>query len=192
MKTTKDQINSVVWRACDSFRGSMDSSKYKDYILSLLFVKYLSDSYKEILQKLKEEYKDNIEMLQRRLSREKFKLDEKSTFDYLYANKEKENIGEIINTALEKIEEDNQEKLEGIFRNIDFNDKNLLGNNKERHKILESLLENFSNDKLDLSPSKLEDQDVIGDAYEYLISEFAGDAGKKEENFLHLVKFLLS
>ena len=180
MKTTKDQINAVVWKACDSFRGSMDSSKYKDYILSLLFVKYLSDSHKETLQKLKKEYKDNPEMLQRRLSREKFKLDEKSTFDYLYANKEKENIGEIINAVLEKIEEDNQEKLEGIFRNIDFNDKNLLGNNKERHKILKNLLENFSNNKLDLSPSKLEDQDVMGDAYEYLISEFAGDAGKRD------------
>lgn len=183
MKTTKDQINAVVWKACDSFRGSMDSSKYKDYILSLLFVKYLSDSHKETLQKLKKEYKDNPEMLQRRLSREKFKLDEKSTFDYLYANKEKENIGEIINAVLEKIEEDNQEKLEGIFRNIDFNDKNLLGNNKERHKILKNLLENFSNNKLDLSPSKLEDQDVMGDAYEYLISEFAGDAGKKGGEF---------
>lgn len=183
MKTTKDQIKTAVWGACDSFRGSMDSSKYKDYILSLLFVKYLSDTYKETLKKLEEEYKDNPTMLQRRLQREKFHLSKESTFDYLFAHKEREDIGEKINTALQKIEDDNKGKLDEIFRNIDFNDKNLLGNNKERHKILKSLLENFANEKLDLSPSKLENQDVIGDAYEFLISEFASDAGKKGGEF---------
>lgn len=183
MKTTKEQINSVVWKACDSFRGSMDSSKYKDYILSLLFVKYLSDTYKETIRKLEEEFKDRPEMISRRIKRARFQLRKESTFDYLYSQKERENIGEIINIALEKIEEDNEDKLKGIFRNIDFNDSNLLGNNKERHKILKNLLENFSDSRLDLSPSKLEDQDVIGDAYEYLISEFAGDAGKKGGEF---------
>ena len=183
MKTTKEKINSVVWNACDSFRGSMDSSKYKDYILSLLFVKYLSDSYKEEEANIHKECKDNPTMLERKLQRRKFKLRKESTFDYLLSQKDEKNIGEMINTAFQYIQEDNETKLGNIFEHVDFNDPNLLGDNKERNKTLSNLLNNFSNDKIDLSPSKLENQDVIGDAYEFLISEFASDAGKKGGEF---------
>ncbi|ANV97415.1 type I restriction-modification system subunit M [Helicobacter enhydrae] len=183
MNTTKEKINSVVWNACDSFRGSMDSSKYKDYILSLLFVKYLSDSYKEEESIIYEECKDNPTMLERKLQRRKFKLRKESTFDYLLSQKESSNIGELINGALQHIQNDNETKLGNIFDHIDFNDPNFLGNNKERNRTLSNLLDNFSNDKIDLSPSKLENQDVIGDAYEFLIAEFASDAGKKGGEF---------
>jgi len=120
MKTTQSVINNVVWKACDTFRGTMNSSSYKDYILSMLFVKYVSDFYKEKLEQITERYSGDQERIQRALSREKFVLDKTCTFDYLLANKDKDNLGEIINKALEKIEEDNTGKLEGIFRNIDF------------------------------------------------------------------------
>ena len=182
-KTTQETINNIVWRACDTFRGTMDSNEYKDYVLTMLFVKYLSDFYKEKLEELHEKYKGNEERIAKSLKREKFVLDERCTFDYLLKHKEAANVGEIINKALERIEEDNKEKLEGIFRNVDFNSESKLGNTKERNSILKNLLEDFANEKLDLRPSMLKGNDVIGDAYEYLISHFASDAGKKGGEF---------
>ena len=190
-KTSQETINGIVWKACDTFRGKMDSSQYKDYVLTMLFVKYLSDFYKEKLEELKAKYGKNQERIQKSLSREKFKLDEKCTFEYLLKQKEAENLGEEINKILEKIEEDNKEKLEGVFRNVDFNSETMLGRTKERNKILKHLLEDFSDSRLDLRPSMLNENDVIGDSYEYLISHFASDAGKKGENFLLLVLYLL-
>ncbi len=161
----------------------MDSSQYKDYVLTMLFVKYLSDFYREKLEELKAKHGDNQDRIQKSLSREKFKLDEKCTFEYLLKQKEAENLGEEINKILERIEEDNKEKLEGVFRNVDFNSETMLGRTKERNKILKHLLEDFSDSRLDLRPSMLSGNDVIGDSYEYLISHFASDAGKKGGEF---------
>ncbi|RUT49045.1 type I restriction-modification system subunit M [Campylobacter fetus] len=182
-KTTQQTINNVVWKACDTFRGTMDGSDYKDYILTMLFVKYLSDFYKEKLEQLQAEYGDKRERIEAKLKKEKFRLDESCTFEYLIKHKEAPNLGEIMNKVLEKIEEDNREKLEGVFRSIDFNNKNKLGETKERNSILKNLIEDFSDTRLDLRPSMLEDNDVIGDSYEYLIAYFASDAGKKGGEF---------
>lgn len=88
-----------------------------------------------------------------------------------------------------KIEDDNKEKLEGIFRNIDFNSEAELGRTKERNAALKHLIEDFADDSLDLRPSMLDSHDVIGDAYEFLIANFASDAGKKGESSIPLVKF---
>ena len=182
-KTTQETINNIVWRACDTFRGTMDSNEYKDYVLTTLFVKYLSDFYREKLEELHKKYDGNQDRIDKSLKREKFVLDESCTFEYLLKHKEATNVGEVINKALERIEEDNKEKLEGIFRNVDFNSDIKLGKTKERNAILKHLLEDFSNTKLDLRPSMLSGNDVIGDAYEYLISHFASDAGKKGGEF---------
>ena len=182
-KTTQQQINRVVWEACDSFRGTIGSAVYKDYILSMLFVKYLSDFYQARKAAIIEQYNGNMKRVERALQRQKFKLDDQCTFEYLVENKEQDNIGEIINHALDRIEEDNPLKLEGIFRGVDFNDENTLGSTKTRNKALKSLLESFNDAKIDLSPEKLEGNDVIGDSYEYLISKFASDAGKKGGEF---------
>ena len=148
-KTTQDTINNIVWKACDTFRGTMDSSDYKDYILTMLFVKYLSDFYKEKLENFTEKYKGNKDRIKVALNQEIFKLDEKCSFDYLLSQKDAPNLGEIINIALDKIEEDNAEKLSGIFRSIDFNNKNILGDTKERNALLKNLLEDFSDKRLD-------------------------------------------
>jgi type I restriction enzyme M protein len=182
-KTTQDTINNIVWRACDTFRGTMSGDEYKDYILTMLFVKYLSDFYKEKLEQLRAEYGDREDRVEAKLRREKFRLDESCTFEYLLEHKEAPNLGEIINKALMKIEEDNKEKLDGIFRSIDFNNRNKLGDTKERNTILKNLLEDFSDPRLDLRPSRLAGNDVIGDAYEYLIAHFASDAGRKGGEF---------
>jgi len=182
-KTTQETINNIVWRACDTFRGTMNSDTYKDYILTMLFVKYLSDFYREKLEELHKKYDGNQERIEKSLKREKFILDESCTFEYLLQHKEAANLGEVINKALERIEEDNKEKLEGIFRNVDFNSEMKLGKTKERNSILKHILEDFSDERLDLRPSMLSGNDVIGDAYEYLIAHFASDAGKKGGEF---------
>ncbi len=182
-KTTQETINNIVWRACDTFRGTMNSDAYKDYILTMLFVKYLSDFYREKLEALQKKHEGKEERITKSLKREKFVLDGRCTFEYLLEHKETPNLGEIINKALERIEEDNQEKLEGIFRNVDFNSEMKLGKTKERNSILKNILEDFADPRLDLRPSMLSGNDVIGDAYEYLISHFASDAGKKGGEF---------
>jgi len=182
-KTTQETINGIVWKACDTFGTTTDSSQYEDYILTMLFVKYLSDFYREKLDELKDKYGDNQERIEKSLNREKFKLDEKCTFEYILKYKEAENLGEVIDTVLARIEEDNKEKLENVFREISFNSEAVFGRTKEKNKILKHLLEDFADVRLDLRPSMLEDNDVIGDSYEYLISHFAGDAGKKGGEF---------
>ncbi|MEK4801057.1 type I restriction-modification system subunit M [Oceanobacillus sp. FSL K6-0118] len=180
-KVTQQQINSVLWQAADTFRGKIDSSTYKDYILTTLFIKYLSDSYKENLEEYTKRYNGNEERIQRALSRERFVLDEYSTFDYLYSKRNDPEIGEIINKALERIENENTGKLRGVFRNIDFNSEAILGKAKERNAMLRSLLEDFN--QLSLRPSQLGNEDIVGNAYQYMIGLFASDAGKKGGEF---------
>lgn len=179
--TTRANIESVLWRACDSFRGKIDSSRYKDYILSMLFVKYLSDVSKEKRQQYMEQYGGDERRVERAMSRERFQLDEQSTFDFLYAHRNDNEIGQKINVALSHIEEHNSGKLRNVFRAIDFNSQVDFGDVKEKNATLRNLLEDFND--LDLRPSQLGTADIIGDAYEYMISRFASDAGKKGGEF---------
>ena len=95
-KTTSQDVIKVIWKACDTFRGTMDSSKYKDYILTMLFVKYVSDFYKEKLEELKVKFGDNEDRIQKSLKREKFQLDPTCTFDVIYENRNAENLGELL------------------------------------------------------------------------------------------------
>ncbi|GIN27218.1 MULTISPECIES: type I restriction-modification system subunit M [Bacillus] len=180
-QTTQEKINSVLWQAADTFRGKIDSSTYKDYILTMLFIKYLSDSYKEKVEEYTKRYNGDKQRVQRALSRERFVLDEESTFDYLYGKRNDPEIGEIINKALERIENENTGKLRGVFRNIDFNSEAILGKAKERNAMLCSLLEDFN--QLSLRPSQLGNEDIVGNAYQYMIGLFASDAGKKGGEF---------
>lgn len=180
-KWTQDEVNQSLWRACDTFRGKIDSTLYKDYILVMLFVKYVSDIYKEHKNVLMTKYNNDKEMVERQMRRERFVLNEQSTFDHLYDKRTASNIGEVINKALADIEEENKAKLRGVFRNIDFNSEIVLGQTKDRNAMLKTLLEDFS--KIDLSPSRLIGEDVIGNSYEYLIANFASDAGKKGGEF---------
>lgn len=178
---TQQQINNVLWQAADTFRGKIDSSIYKDYILTMLFIKYISDTYKEHLEEYTERYDGDERRIERALSRERFVLEEDATFDYLYSKRNDPAIGEIINKALEKIENENTGKLRGVFRNIDFNSETVLGKTKERNATLRTLLEDFNT--LTLRPSVVGREDVIGDSYQYMIEQFASDAGKKGGEF---------
>ena len=179
----QNEINAVAWKACDTFRGVVDPSEYKNFILVFLFLKYLSDVWEEKKQKYEEQYKGDKERIDRKLSRESFILPEGCSYYDIYSKRDEANIGELINIALDQIEESNKSKLEGVFRNIDFNSEANLGQTKERNKRLKNLIEDFADQKLNLRPSKIGNIDVIGNTYEYLISHFASDAGKKGGEF---------
>ncbi len=187
MKETINQqdINGVVWKACDTFRGVIDPSQYKDYILTMLFLKYVSDVNKEKRAEYLKKYAGDEARTERAMGMERFIVPHNSTFDYLYEHRNETNIGELIDIGLTDLEEANREKLTsedgaGIFRNISFNSSNL-GDAKDKNKRLKNLLIDFS--ALDLTPSHLENNDIIGDAYEFLIKNFASDAGKKAGEF---------
>lgn len=184
-KISQKDINNIVWKACDTFRGIIDPSQYKDYILTMLFLKYVSDVHKDIYQKHLAKYKGDKERANRAMKLERFVLPATSSFDYLYEHRNETHLGEKIDIALADFEEANRDKLysedgSGIFRNISFNSSNL-GDEKDKNTRLKNLLIDFS--ELDLSPSHLENNDVIGDSYEFLIANFASDAGKKAGEF---------
>jgi len=180
---SQDEINGVLWKACDTFRGTVDAAEYKNYILVMLFVKYISDTWQERYNELQEHYGKDDSRILRRLERERFVLPKGCAFPDLYNAREESNIGELINQALEQIEEANRQKLQGVFRNIDYNSEANLGQTKDRNIRLKHLLEDFADKRLDLRPSRIGSMDVIGDAYEYLISMFAAGAGKKAGEF---------
>ena len=177
----KTEIFNVVWRACDTFRGVIDPAQYKDYILTMLFVKYLSDIRKYKLAEFEKKYGVDKVRIERSMSRERFIITEDASFDFLYAHRNDSDIGQKINTRLENIEDANKTKLHNVFRNIDFNSEANLGQTRQRNNRLKTLLEDFA--ALDLNPGNNGDMDVIGDVYEYLIEKFAASAGKKAGEF---------
>ena len=179
----KDEIFNVVWSACDTFRGVIDPSGYKDYILTMLFVKYLSDVRKSKVAEYSEKYRGDQTRIDRAMSRERFTVPEDCTFEHLYAHREDSDIGQVINTVLEKIEDANKAKLHNVFRNIDFNSEANLGKTRQRNQRLKTMLEDFGSKKLDLRPERVGHLDIVGDVYEYLIARFAAQAGKKAGEF---------
>jgi type I restriction enzyme M protein len=186
MTTTRKDIEAALWRGANTFRGAIDAANYKDYILPVLFVKYLSDTYLEKVEELEEKYKDSVRV-QRAVNRLPFVIQEKHRFYWLHQNRYNDNLGELINIALRGIEDDNPSLFTGVFRNIDFNSEAMLGNHKQKNTRLRELLEDF--EPLDLRPSSIQSEegkvaaDTIGDAYEYMIGEFARQAGKKAGSF---------
>ncbi len=182
-ETLQKRINDTLWEACDTFRGAIDATQYKDYILVMLFIKYMSDLWKDKRDTYEQKYKGNQDRVERAMARERFVVPKGCLFDDLYKKRDEPNIGELINIALEKIEDENKAKLENVFRGIDFNSEPNLGETRERNRRLKSLLEDFNKPILDLRPSQIGDEDIIGNAYQYLIERFASDAGKKGGEF---------
>jgi type I restriction enzyme M protein len=179
---TQNQVNQTAWAACDTFRGVVDAGQYKDYILVMLFLKYISDLWNDHVENYRKQYGGDDARIRRRLERERFILPKGSSFYDLYEQRNEANIGELINIALEKIEDTNRAKLEGVFRNIDFNSESNLGRVKDRNRRLKNMFEDFAKPALDLRPSRVT-EDIIGECYIYLISKFASDAGKKAGEF---------
>lgn len=182
-RINQDEINSILWKACDTFRGTIDPSEYKNYILVMLFLKYISDVWKDRYAALMEQHDNDETRAKRQLRYERFILPEGADYDTLYEQRNEANLGELINIALEKIEDANKEKLENVFRNIDFNSEANLGRTKQRNERLKNLLEDFHDPRLDMRPSHIGNPEIIGNAYEYLIGKFANSTGKRSGEF---------
>jgi type I restriction enzyme M protein len=182
-KVNQSEINDVTWRACDTFRGVVDAENYRNYILVMLFWKYMSDVWRDHRDAYLKEYKGDEQRVARRLARERFQLPEGCDFLSLYNQRNEPDIGERMNVALAGIEEANKAKLAGVFREVDFNSENKLGQTKDRNAKLKLLLQDFADPRLDLRPSVVGEEDVIGNVYEYLLERFASDAGKKAGEF---------
>lgn len=178
----QDEINKAVWAACDTFRGTVDPSIYKDFILTMLFLKYISDVHKDKYEELKAEYGDEPELIAEMMGTQSFQIPTGSTFWDLYESRHEAGNGSRIDQALHAIEEANGTKLKNVFQDISFNtDK--LGDEKQKNDILRHLLEDFGKDTLNLRPSRVGSLDVIGNAYEYLIKHFAAGSGKSAGEF---------
>lgn len=199
-------INQAAWAACDTFRGTVDPAQYKDYILVMLFLKYISDVWQDHYDTYKQQFGDDEARILRKLERERFVLPEveltetnektgkvtvldrfPANYYSLYERRATANIGELINIVLDQIETSNKAKLEGVFRNINFNSESNLGKTKDRNRRLKTLLEDFHKPQLDMRPSRVS-EDVIGNAYIYLIERFAADSGKKAGEFFTPLK----
>lgn len=184
--TTKKDIQNALFRGADTFRGTVNADQYKDYLLSILFMKYLSDTYQEKVTELKDKYQDEVR-LERQIERLPYKVRKEFSFSYLYENRFDDNLGQKINEALRGIESDNSAEFTGIFRNVDFNNQAVFGERTSRNVLLRELLGDFINLDLKLKSIETHDNelpaDVIGDAYEYMIGEFASRAGNKAGNF---------
>jgi type I restriction enzyme M protein len=185
--TDQKAINDAAWKACDTFRGTIDPAQYKDYILIFLFWKYISDIWADHRETYEREYRGDAERVRRRLERERFVLPEGTAFQDIYAKRTADNIGELINIAFQAIEDRNKGKLEGVMTGVDFNSTNNLGETADRNRRLQSLFKDFGDARLDFRPSRFDGEgqaeDAIGETYIFLISQFASGGGKKAGEF---------
>jgi type I restriction enzyme M protein len=159
----KSQLYSTIWQACDELRGGMDASQYKDYVLVLLFVRYISDKYAG--------KKDALVVVPKG-----------GSFNDLIKLKGKKDIGEKINQLLEEIAKENS-SLSGVINGVDFDDEEKLGRGKEMVERLSNLIAIFENEELDFSKNQADGDDLLGDAYEYLMKNFAVESGKSKGQF---------
>jgi type I restriction enzyme M protein len=183
---TQKEINNAVWAACDTFRGTIDASIYKDYVLTMLFLKYLSDVWQDHYDEYQKKHGDHPELIEELLKNERFVLPKSANFYTLHEHRFEPGNGERIDKALHAIEDGNGSKLRdgdhGVFQDITFN-SGKLGDEAQKNDILRHLLEDFAKPELNLRPSRVGKLDIIGNAYEFLIGQFAASAGKKAGEF---------
>ena len=160
MALKKSDLYSSLWRSCDELRGGMDASQYKDYILTLLFMKYVSDKAKADPDSLIVVPKDG-------------------SFDDMLAARGDPEIGDRFNKIIRKLAEANG--LVNVLDEADFNDEEKLGKDKEMQDRLSKLVSIFND--LDFRRSRAEGDDLLGDAYEYLMRHFATESGKSKGQF---------
>lgn len=182
----QDTVNKSLWSACDVFRGTVSADTYKDYILTMLFLKYISDVWQDHYDNYKNEYGDEPELIEEMMKSERFVLPSESNFYTLHERRFEPGNGERIDMALHALEEANGTKLKdvgkSVFQDISFNtDK--LGEEKQKNTILKDLLEVFAVPDLNLKPSRVGSLDVIGNGYEFLIKNFAASGGQKAGEF---------
>lgn len=164
MAVKKSVLYSKLWDSCNTLRskGGMDATQYKDYVLIVLFMKVITDKYYHKKESLIE-------------------VPDDANFNTMISLKGKKNIGEEFNKILAKIAEEND--LQNVIDVVDFNDENKLGKGKDMIDALTGLVEVFQDPELDFSNNRADDNDVLGDAYEFLMKKFASEAGKSKGQF---------
>lgn len=168
MALKKSELYSSLWKSCDELRGGMDASQYKDYVLVLLFVKYVSDKYSN----------DRDALIEIPKSKEPGKG---GSFSDMVFWKGKKEIGDELNKIIGRLAEAND--LTGVINVADFNDDEKLGKGKEMVDRLTNLVAIFENPELDFSKNRADGDDILGDAYEYLMRHFATESGKSKGQF---------
>jgi len=183
---SQDTINKALWAACDTFRGTINAGNYQDFLLTMLFVKYISDVWQDHYDAYQKEYGNEPELITEMMKNERFVLPQEASFYALYERRYEPGNGERIDQALHAIEEANGNKLKdagkSVFQDISFN-TDRLGDEKQKNDILRHLLEDFAKPDLNLRPSNVGNLDVIGNAYEFLIKNFAASGGQKAGEF---------
>lgn len=162
MAIKKNELYSSLWESCDKLRGGMDASQYKDYILTLLFVKYVTDKFKG------QKYAD-------------INVPAGGSFDDLVALKNNKDIGEKMDKTIAKLAEANN--LTGVIDNAKFFDNSKFGNGKDMVDTLTGLVSIFERPEFNFSNNKAGGDDILGDAYEYLMRNFATESGKSKGQF---------
>lgn len=163
MAIKKNELYSSLWASCDKLRGGMDASQYKDYILILLFVKYVTDKFKG------DPYPD-------------VNVPEGGSFDDMVSAKGQKDIGEQLDVIIGCLAENNS-KLRGIINNIHFNDESKFGKGDEMVEKLTGLISIFQRPEFNFKDNKAGGDDILGDAYEYLMRNFATESGKSKGQF---------
>ena len=163
MPIKKSELYSSLWAGCDALRGGMDASQYKDYVLVMLFVKYVSDKYAG------QPYAPIV-------------IPEKGSFADMAALKGDKGIGDEINKIIGRLADANP-MLKGVINIADFNDPDKLGRGKEMVDRLSDLVAIFETSALDFRSNRAEGDDLLGDAYEYLMRHFATQSGKSKGQF---------
>ena len=176
MAVKKTELYSSLWASCDALRGGMDASQYKDYVLTLLFMKYVTDKYKG------QKYAD-IKVFDK--AHDTNRDPDKRTgcsFDDFIALKNKKNIGDGMDKVIARLAEEN-DSLKGVIDIAYFNDEAKIGKGQEMVDKLTKLIAIFQKPELDFSKNRAEGDDIIGDAYEYLMRNFATESGKSKGQF---------
>jgi type I restriction enzyme M protein len=162
MAIKKSELYSSLWKSCDELRGGMDATQYKDYVLTLLFVKYVSDRYAGV-------------------EGAPIEVPEGGSFQDIVALKGDKEIGDKINKIIAKLAEANN--LNGIIDVAEFNDPDKLGQGQEMQDRLSRLVAIFNRPNLNFSKNRADGDDLLGDAYEYLMRNFATQSGKSKGQF---------
>jgi len=158
----KTELYSLLWEACNKLRGGVEPARYKDYVLVLLFFKYVSDRYKG--QPFAE-----------------FTISKGASFEDLIAAKGKSDVGERVDKIIQKFLEDN--RLQGSLPDVSFNNPDELGSGKELVDKVSGLIAVFQNPAIDFKNNRASGDDIIGDAYEYFMMKFAQESGKSKGQF---------